>query len=399
MPLEAALSNALRRATESTYDVTRSYTENYANGPVFGGALPDIQFPQSQVTLEKAARYRFLERAVNTPLGVPAGPLLNAAYIKLYADLGFDILTYKTVRSVARPSHPTPNVVYIEADPQQFSASTGGGGDRPALFARRDQTIVPPLDQLSITNSFGMPSQPLETWQPDVARAKEALHPGQMLVVSVVGTTPPDQDTLPALAADYAHTARLAFAAGADAVEANLSCPNVGGSEGSLFRDPHAVHAISAALRDAAGAHGKFMLKLGYMSDEGLLGDVAGAAFDAGADGLAAINTIPARVYLPDTQAAALPGDGRLVSGICGAAIKPAALLTARRLVGLRDRLLATASPERRAQGFAIVGVGGVMTAADALEYIEIGVDSVQSGTGAMWNSHMAEDLRRLLGL
>jgi hypothetical protein len=51
---------------------------------------------------------------VATPIGVPAGPLLNARWIEVAAKLGFDVLTYKTIRSVEFSGHPVPNMIYVD---------------------------------------------------------------------------------------------------------------------------------------------------------------------------------------------------------------------------------------------------------------------------------------------
>src|SRR5689334_4317517 len=64
---------------------------------------------------------------VASPLGIAAGPLLNGKWILYYASLGFDVLTYKTVRSRARASYPLPNLQPVAA-----SAVHGGDGALPA---------------------------------------------------------------------------------------------------------------------------------------------------------------------------------------------------------------------------------------------------------------------------
>lgn len=44
---------------------------------------------------------------------------------------------------------------------------------------------------------------------------------------------------------------------------------------------------------------------------------------------------------------------------------------------------------------FAIIGVGGVMTPEDYLEYKNAGADIVQSATGAMWNPYLAQEIKQ----
>lgn len=364
---------------KSTYNIDLSYDANYTAGPDFAGELPDLTAVNAG--LPPAT---FLGHRVNSTFGVPAGPLLNSAYIGLYARLGFDVLTYKTVRTAATPSHPFPNVRAVETAPGWYHTP----GERPALYTLPGLDESQPQLHLSITNSFGMPSKDPSVWMKDVAAAKAALGDGQLLVVSVVGTSRPG-GTLDDLAQDFAQAAAMAAQAGADAVEANLSCPNVRASEGSLYQSPIAVRTVATALAAALGKI-PFLLKMGYLEDQKLVREVVEAAANGGAAGLAAINTIPARVY--DTLGQqALPGDGRLVSGICGAGIYEAGLAMAGRLLQARQEI--GLSKEK----FALVGVGGVMTAPDALAYLDLGVDGVQSGTGAMWNPYLAVELKQLL--
>src|SRR4026208_1694585 len=90
-----------------TYDRTQSYQFNYDRGPVFPSAPPAL--PEGPLT-------SFLGLKVRSRLGIPAGLLLNSKWIDAYAKRGWDILTYKTVRSAHRPCYPLPNWVFVEDD-------------------------------------------------------------------------------------------------------------------------------------------------------------------------------------------------------------------------------------------------------------------------------------------
>jgi dihydroorotate dehydrogenase (NAD+) catalytic subunit len=367
---------------KSTYNINLSYEANYTAGPDFEGQLPDLAALNAGLPPATFLGYR-----VNSTLGVPAGPLLNAAYIALYARLGFDVLTYKTVRTGYFPAHPFPNVRPVATSPGWYQSI----GDKPSLYTLQVLDESQPPQDLSITNSFGMPSREPAVWRADVAQAKASLQAGQVLVVSVVGTAH-SGGSLEELAHDFAQAAAWAAEAGADVIEANLSCPNVSSGEGSLYQSPAAVGTVARALAAALGGPKQkpFLLKMGYLADPAQVRQVVEAAAQAGAAGLAAINTIPAKVYQSADQAA-LPGEGRLVSGICGAGIKEAGMAMTARLLAARDQ--AGLSKE----AFALVGVGGVMTGSDALAYLKLGADGVQSGTGAMWNPYLAVELKQLL--
>ena len=80
------------------YNHRESYEWNYEHAP------EPVQMPVPAVPGE----WKFFGRRVASPLGMAAGPLLNGRWILYYASLGFDILTYKTVRSATRACYPMP---------------------------------------------------------------------------------------------------------------------------------------------------------------------------------------------------------------------------------------------------------------------------------------------------
>ena len=101
--------------------------------------------------------------------------------------------------------------------------------------------------------SFGMPSVAPELWQPDIVAARRALGAGQVLIVSVVGTARPGLSD-EAFVEDFASLAAVAAANGADAVEADLSCPNVAKREGEVYLDVPLSARIARAVKSAVGA-------------------------------------------------------------------------------------------------------------------------------------------------
>ncbi|MBI3805113.1 MAG: dihydroorotate dehydrogenase [Nitrospirae bacterium] len=340
-----------------TYDITRSYEANYQEGPFIDQRPPARR-------IEK--KVRFLGFDVNSRLGIPAGPLLNSRWILAYGALGFDLLVYKTVRTRATPSHPEPNCMFLHLKGPLQEADFG----KPLVATMEAPSRV---EEISITNSFGMPSRDPKLWQEDIQKAKAGLGDGQLLIVSVVGT-PGEKD----LAEDYASAARMAVEAGAPAVEINLSCPNVVTGEGSVYTDPVFSAEISKRVKRAIGAV-PLIIKIGYISDTSRLEKVV-AANAPHVDAISGLNTLSFEVIKPDgTQA--LPGKGRLRSGVCGAAIRPYAVLQASRIVALK---------QREKYDFEVVGVGGVMTAAHIREFLNEGVDAVMTATGAMWDPFLA---------
>ncbi|QQS18149.1 hypothetical protein IPL68_05955 [Candidatus Saccharibacteria bacterium] len=83
----------------------------------------------------------------------------------------------------------------------------------------------------------------------------------------------------------------------------------------------------------------------------------------------------------------ALPGVGRLKSGVCGAGIKWAGVDMVRRLDALR---------KREGYGYEIIGVGGVMIPADFADYRAAGADIVQAVTAPMWNPLLAQEIKAM---
>src|SRR3989344_7026904 len=139
------------------YDPQKSYEENFEQGP-FGTFAEKM----SRVNLDidfKEPQYNFLGFKVNSPFGIPAGPLINGNFIQAALDKAFDIVTYKTVRSEKYPCHPWPNVLSVKIDGDLTKEVAKG-----KLIA--DTNYHEPL---SITNSFGVPSMNPEFWQKDLA--------------------------------------------------------------------------------------------------------------------------------------------------------------------------------------------------------------------------------------
>ncbi len=347
------------------YDPLKSYDDNYAQGPFGAFADADTVEPSG------APRYDFHGYKINLPFGIPAGPLLNSAYCAAAFKKGFDICVYKTVRSGVFPCHPFPNVLAVhpegDLDPDTLS--------RPVIA---DTTYSEPL---SITNSFGVPSKDPAVWQEDVRRAIAAEGPGQVLVVSCMGTVHPGQSQQE-FVDDCILAARLAHETGAKVIETNLSCPNIG-NEGLVCYNLDVTELVAKGIRDAIGET-PLILKVGYYKDDADMERLAEIA-DAYADGISGINTLQAEVR--DAKGdQALPGSpARLRSGLCGAGIKWAGLDFVRRMKRIRDE---------RGFDFSIEGVGGVTVADDYKQYRDAGADVVMSATGAMWNPYLAKEIK-----
>ena len=343
------------------YDPAKSYLDNFEHGPF--GLFADTT-PTSRIS---EPRHQFLGHRVFTPFGIPAGPLINGRFVKAALDMGFDIPVYKTVRTHRYACHPWPNVLAVRVQ--------GDLAPNRTLVADHDYS-----EPISITNSFGVPSFDPEFWQPDMADAAAYAGPGQVVVGSFQGTLP-ENGSVASYLEDFVLGARLVKETGVKIIEVNLSCPNEGTANLLCF-DIQRSHQVVEAIKGEIGSV-PLVIKMAYYKDEEklreFLREVGGVV-----DGISAINTISAEI-LDENGKQALPGEGRLRSGVCGSSVKWAGVAMASRLARLREEL---------GLRFEIVGVGGAGDAAAFDEYRRAGADVVMSATSAMWNPQLAEEIK-----
>lgn len=347
------------------YDITISYDDNFEKGP------PVLLQKVNPRKRKASKKHKFLGFEVNSLFGIPAGPLLNEKFMKAAFDFGFDVSTYKTVRSDFFPSHPFPNVLHVKVDGELHPDKT------PKLTAKKN--VSKSARKFSITNSFGVPSKKPEEWQEDVKKALSHAKNGQLLILSFMGTVKPNQ-TQEEFVADFAKAAKFAAETGAKVLEANLSCPNIG-SEGLVCYNLEMTENVCRAIRREI-KNLPLILKVGYYKSDGDLKRLAEVA-NKYASAVAAINTIPAAI-VDKKGNQALPGKNRLKSGVCGAAIKWAGFEMVDKLNKIR---------QKNKYQYSLVGIGGVMTPEDYLDYRRVGADLVQSATAAMWNPHLAHEI------
>ena len=197
------------------------------------------------------------------------------------------------------------------------------------------------------------------------------------VIVNVVGSTVEDFATVVAGIEEAA--VRTAGARGApDAYELNVSCPNVRAGGMEFGADPATLRAVVSGAR--AVTDRPLFVKLSPT-----LADIAAAArtaIEAGANGLTLVNTVPGLVIDVERRSPAL---GFGTGGVSGAAILP---------VGV----LATWKVSRALPGIPIIGVGGVASATDALQYVLAGATLVAIGTAAMREPRLPERIVAELG-
>jgi dihydroorotate dehydrogenase (NAD+) catalytic subunit len=158
---------------------------------------------------------------------------------------------------------------------------------------------------------------------------------------------------------------------GISAYELNISCPNVKKGGMQFGADPVQAGEVVKAARTAAKKRPLWVKLMPLVTDIGL---IARTATDSGADALTVANTYPAMAVDFRSAKSKL---GNATGGLSGPAIKPITL----RLVW----------EVRKAVKVPIIGLGGVETAEDVLDYITVGATAVQVGTGSFTDPGVSE--------
>jgi dihydroorotate dehydrogenase len=348
------------------YDPEKTYNENLKDGP-FGS------FSDGKILKEKGEpKYNFFGHKVYSPFGIPAGPLINGKFVEAALRKGFDIVVYKTVRSHKYPCHKWPNILHVDIKGNLTLKKAEG-----KLIANHNFN-----DPLSITNSFGVPSQESKIWQKDIRKVLKNVRPGQIVVGGFQGTKSTDGN-IESYINDFCLTAKLLKEVGVKVFEVNFSCPNEG-TNNLLCFDIERSYLIAKAIKNEIGDL-PLIVKIAYFKDDELLKNFI-KKLGKTVDGISAINTI-ASTIVDESGKQALPGLGRERSGVCGHSIKWAGLDMVKRLNKLRNEF---------GYKYTIIGVGGVMSEKDFKEYRKSGADIVMSATGAMWNPYLAEEIKKL---
>jgi dihydroorotate dehydrogenase (NAD+) catalytic subunit len=239
-----------------------------------------------------------------------SGPSLRAVW-----DAGAGAVVSKSLGREGRKGHPNPTIVNV------------GCG---------------------FINSIGLPNPGAQEYTSEIKTLKRRNE--IVLVASIYGARPNE----------LAELAKIVTEAGVDAVELNLSCPNVEGVGMEVGQDPQLVQRIVRAVKNVVNVP-VFTKLTPNISDIKI---VAKAAEDAGADGLTAINTVRALAIDVETGRPIL--SSRL-GGLSGPAIKPIAL-----------RCVYEAS---QAVNIPVIGCGGVTRWDDAIEFFYAGASAIQIGT------------------
>ena len=172
---------------------------------------------------------------------------------------------------------------------------------------------------------------------------------------------------------EYAKLAlRLDGIEGIAGIEVNISCPNIKAGGISFGVDPASAYNVTKAVREVTSK--PVMVKLTPNVTD--IAEIALSVEDAGADSLSLINTITGMLIDINTRR---PKLANITGGLSGPAIKPVAL-----------RMVWQVAQKVK---IPVVGVGGIITAEDALEFFMAGASAVQIGTANFINPCSTTDI------
>lgn len=162
------------------------------------------------------------------------------------------------------------------------------------------------------------------------------------------------------------------------ALEVNISCPNVKKGGMAFGTDPQVAAELIARIKEESN-HLPIIVKLTPNVTDITI--IAQAVYQAGADALSLINTLTGMAIDINTQRPLLATN---IGGLSGPAIKPIALLKVHQVF-----------QTFREQGIdiPIIGLGGIMSATDAIEFILAGAKAVAVGTANFYNPRVCHEI------
>ena len=174
---------------------------------------------------------------------------------------------------------------------------------------------------------------------------------------------------------DYAEVCRRFDDSPIDAVEINISCPNIKEGGISFGNYPDSSARVVEACRKATTK--PIITKLSPNQTD--IKESARRCIEAGSDGLAVINTLTGMAIDAETQR---PIIANVQAGLSGPAIKPIALLKVRQVYEVASQ-----------HNIPIIGQGGICTATDALEFMIAGATTVGVGTALFYDPMICKEI------
>ncbi len=252
---------------------------------------------------------------LTNPTMLAAGILgLTGSSLKSVVEAGAGAVVTKSLGLKARDGYPNPTVVQVDC---------------------------------GLLNAMGLPNPGVRNFDEEIKEVKET---GVPVIVSIYGFS----------SAEFANVAKVAVDMGADALELNVSCPNVEETGAEIGRDPELVAEIVRKVKNMVDK--PVFVKL--TPNVANIVEVAKAAVEAGADAITAINTVRAMAIEIETTQPLLANK---IGGLSGSAIKPIAV-----------RCVYEVSRE---VDVPVIGCGGITNWRDAVEFMLAGASAIQIGT------------------
>ena len=171
---------------------------------------------------------------------------------------------------------------------------------------------------------------------------------------------------------DYEEGCELLCRAGVDFVELNISCPNVKHGGIAYGVKPESAKEVVSRVRRVCSR--PLIVKMSPQAED--IGRMAAACVEAGADALSLVNTFQACAIDLEKRR---PVFNNIFAGLSGPAVRPIALRMVWQAVG--------------AVNIPVVGLGGIATGRDALEFIMAGAAAVQVGAANFANPRAMETI------
>ncbi len=321
-------------------------------------------FSQSSFILANQGPHQdsLLGYPINSPIGVAACSATGGEGVVGLSKLPFSIFTRKTIRKHRHPAHTPPNLVRV-ATHRQLTAEDVGEPIQAIPSGER----IPNSSDPSLANSLGNPSPGPEQATLEIKRARAALSSGQILIISVFGDS-----VFGDSADDFVRTAKLACAAGAHAIEANFSCPNLATGHRPLYCFPEEVEKIARHIVEEINPI-PLVIKVGICPNQDDLTALLGAIDRSGARAVCGINSVPMQVQNKDGTPTF--GEKRSLAGVSGGTIRNLALQFTRdaRHIIDRDKLK-----------LELIAVGGVTRPEHFDVLRNAGANAALTATGAM---------------
>tara|TARA_R110002096_G_scaffold196966_3_gene380036 strand:+ start:5069 stop:5998 length:930 start_codon:yes stop_codon:yes gene_type:complete len=176
---------------------------------------------------------------------------------------------------------------------------------------------------------------------------------------------------------EYTEVTRLFDQSPIDAIEINISCPNVKQGGVAFGNDPD----MSARVVEACRSVTKKPIITKLSPNQTDIAESAKRCIDAGSDAFSVINTLMGMAIDADTRK---PIIGNVQGGLSGPAIKPIALLKVHQVRQVC-----------KAHNIPIIGQGGITNANDAIEFIIAGASAVGLGTGLFYDPLLAQKVNQ----